>query len=113
MGSSQPGSLRRTADFQNARSSGVSRECGVFLWNLYLRPEHPEWGRRLGVVASRRIGNAVCRNRAKRRLRAVFRKHREVLPEVCDLVLVARRRVLSCPWSMLEQTFLRMAEQSS
>ncbi len=112
MGLPRHSALRRTADFQSARISGFSQECGVFLWNLYRRPENPEFGRRFGVVASRRIGNAVYRNRAKRRLRALFQKHQNLLPECCDLVLVARRRVLTAAWSELESVFLRMAQKS-
>ena len=44
---------------------------------------------RLGLVASRRVGNAVERNRAKRRVREWFRKHSE-LPLGADLVVILR-----------------------
>lgn len=112
MGLPRHSALRRTADFQSARISGDSQECGAFLWNLYLRPEESGSGRRFGVVASRRLGNAVVRNRAKRRLRALIQKHQHLLPESCDLVLVARRRVLTAAWSELETMFQRMALKS-
>lgn len=50
-------------------------------------------GIRFGLTASRKVGNAVCRNRAKRRLRALAR---EILPHYCetgyDIVLIARRQ---------------------
>jgi ribonuclease P protein component len=45
---------------------------------------------RLGVTASRRVGNAVVRNRVKRRIRAAFRLGRELLPPGSDVVVVAR-----------------------
>jgi len=112
MGLPRHSALRRTADFQSARISGCSQECGVFLWNLYQRPENSGSGKRFGVVASRRIGNAVYRNRAKRRLRALIQKHKDLLPEGCDLVLVARRRVLTAAWSELESVFIRMAQKT-
>jgi ribonuclease P protein component len=44
---------------------------------------------RLGVVASRRVGNAVIRNRGKRRVREWFRNH-DALPEGADLVVILR-----------------------
>ena len=45
---------------------------------------------RLGVVASRRLGGAVVRNRAKRRLREAFRLCRHMLSGQYDVILVAR-----------------------
>ena len=48
---------------------------------------------RLGLTVSKKLGKAVCRNRAKRLLTAAFR---ECLPQIdkgCDIVLVARSRI--------------------
>jgi ribonuclease P protein component len=44
---------------------------------------------RVGIVVSAKVGNAVARNRVKRRLREAIRHERASLPGV-DLVLVAR-----------------------
>ena len=51
------------------------------------RPAH----RRIGISASRRVGNAVVRNRIKRGVREWFRASREILPEDVDIVVIARR----------------------
>lgn len=69
---------------------------------LFLR-DAPDASARLGVVASRKVGNAVERARAKRRLREVFRLNRHLLPPGFrpDIVLVARRSILSAPWPRL------------
>ena len=53
---------------------------------------------RLGVVASRRVGNAVQRARAKRRMREVYRRQRGSLRGKVDVVLVARQAILDAPW---------------
>lgn len=45
---------------------------------------------RLGLSVSKRLGNAVARNRWKRILREAFRLHREQLPAGLDLVIVPR-----------------------
>ena len=48
-------------------------------------------GPRLGITASRRVGNAVQRNRAKRLLREAFRCVRAGLPAGLDLVVIVRQ----------------------
>jgi ribonuclease P protein component len=45
---------------------------------------------RLGVVASRKVGPAVARNRAKRLVREAFRLHPEVFPRGLDVVIIVR-----------------------
>ena len=50
----------------------------------------PERESRLGVTVTRRIGNAVQRNRVKRRVREFFRLHRHELQPAHDLLIIAR-----------------------
>jgi ribonuclease P protein component len=49
---------------------------------------------RLGIIASRKVGNAVQRNRAKRLIRDAFRRLHSGLREPLDLVVIATRRTL-------------------
>ncbi len=46
---------------------------------------------RLGITTGRKAGNAVVRNRFRRRVRAWFRARREDLEPGVDLVIIARR----------------------
>jgi ribonuclease P protein component len=46
---------------------------------------------RLGIVASRKVGNAVTRNRAKRLVREAFRSTRDLFQAGIDLVVIVRR----------------------
>lgn len=48
-------------------------------------------GSRLGITASRKVGNAVVRNRFKRRLREWFRLRRHEFRDDIDLVVIGRR----------------------
>lgn len=47
-------------------------------------------GRKMGCAVSRRVGRAVVRNRVKRYIREVYRKHRATLRDNVHLVVVAR-----------------------
>ena len=45
----------------------------------------------MGVTITKKVGNAVCRNGVKRRVREVFRHRRGELPADIDIVFVAKR----------------------
>ena len=64
---------------------------------------------RLGIVASKRVGGAVVRNRAKRRLREIFRRDRPsrtgAAPSL-DVVAIARRELVDAPFAAAEADFV-------
>ncbi len=88
--------LRRPGDFRAVREQGRRIDCGAFtLWHLRrAEPAVDAIPPRVGVVASiAAVGPAVQRNRAKRRLREIFRRHQDLVPAGSDLLLVARAAV--------------------
>ena len=58
---------------------------------------------RLGIAASQKIGNAVARNRAKRRARALF-MHSKPLKNM-DIVIVPKREMIDAPWVKIEADY--------
>jgi ribonuclease P protein component len=63
---------------------------------------------RLGIIASRRLGGAVARNRAKRVLRDVFRRQSSLMPAPArslDLVVIPRTDLLDAPVAVIETEF--------
>ena len=58
---------------------------------------------RVGLTVSKRIGGAVVRNRVKRRLRDVYRRHKAWLPASVAVVIVARRGLPDLPLAAVER----------
>ena len=58
---------------------------------------------RLGIAATRKMGAAVERNRAKRLVREVFRHHKPA--GAIDVVVVPRREILDAPYENVEAEF--------
>ena len=79
---------------------------------LFLRAA-PDASSRLGVVASKKVGNAPERAHAKRRLREAFRQNRiRFTASTDDVVLVARRSILKASWNDVVSELLKLASQA-
>ncbi|PID56369.1 ribonuclease P protein component [candidate division KSB3 bacterium] len=81
--------IKRKTDFQRVYQEGSKRVSSSFI--LYSTIEQGRSYCRLGITASRKVGNAVVRNRCKRVLREIFRRHKPLLPQGMDIVVVVRR----------------------
>ena len=94
--------LKKRADFLR---TAKGRRWSGSAFALQMRPrgeDAQDEPPRLGFTATKRLGGAVTRNRAKRRLRAAAA---EIFPALaktgCDYVLIARPGVLTCEFAAL------------
>lgn len=91
--------LKRRVEFQAVFDEG-RRTHGRFM-TILLRPNRLDRAR-LGIVASRKLGGAVQRNRAKRRIRHLFRTHKsDIAMDGQDVVIIPRRELLDAAFSAL------------
>jgi ribonuclease P protein component len=67
---------------------------------------------RFGIVTSKKIGNAVARNRAKRQLREILRNHRDELVPGYDLVIVARYNIKEAIFDRLAKDMLQLLKKA-
>jgi ribonuclease P protein component len=105
--------LRRQNDIRTVRAQGRRLECKPFtVWWRTRSDAEPAAGPRLCVAASiAAVGPAVQRNRAKRRVREIFRRHQDLLPPSCDLLIVVRSAVNRRPFPELERNFVEACEK--
>lgn len=92
--------LHSRTEFQKVYEGG--RKVHGRHLTLFLLPTEGAQSR-LGVAATRKIGHAVARNLAKRRLREIFRRHRP--PGGLDVVVVAKREFFEAPFDTLVEEF--------
>ena len=96
--------LQSTGDIRAVFAARISAH-GQHL-SVYGRKRAPAGAGRFTVAAGRRVGNAVTRNRAKRRLRALVREFG--VPDGTDLVLVAKPSAATAPYRDLLEEFRRL-----
>lgn len=68
---------------------------------------------RVGIIVSKRVGNAVVRNKVKRRLREICRKERHALVGGLRLVVVARPSAASATFEEMREDWLRSAKRAA
>ena len=83
--------IRKAHEFAAVLGKGRKRRCPHF--TLHILSTSSGGCARLGVIASRRVGGAVERNRAKRLLREAFRRCGSRLSPGTDVVAVARSSI--------------------
>ncbi len=93
--------LRRPAEFRRVRDV-AARGIAHALLVMYTAP-NDLGATRVGITVSRRVGNAVVRNRVRRRLREALRARftQNQLPPNADLVISARPASARASWSQL------------
>ncbi|MGD0831212.1 MAG: ribonuclease P protein component [Terracidiphilus sp.] len=110
--------LRRHADYQRAYAASRKRQSASMSWFLAPQPApdtvfEPAKGPRVGLTAGKVLGKAHERNRIKRRMREALRRHAELLPAGCDLILHPRRTVLTLEFKKLEAEVVRILQQAN
>lgn len=94
--------MKKRADFVAVQSSGRSKAASAFIILAIPGGEALSFG----YTATKKLGNAVCRNRAKRRMRAVVHEVTKALPDLSParVVLIARHSVLNAPFEKMVES---------
>ena len=80
--------LRKRIEFKRAEKNKVARLVTKHVVILVAPNDMPRV--RIGLTASKKVGGAVVRNRAKRLLREIYRRNKYLFPQGHDYILIAK-----------------------
>jgi len=98
--------LRSRSQYNKALEEGQKKRIGTFC-TVFFIPNNLD-RLRLGIIASKKIGNAVVRNQSKRRIREVFRVIKSRISPAFDIVIISGKDLIRLPFSTLEQRILQV-----
>ena len=87
--------LRKRIEFEHLKKNGLRIQNNLYIikYAFNLNSE----ASRLGITVTKKIGNAVVRNRIKRLIREFFRKNRKQLTQNYDINVIVKQRIINYP----------------
>lgn len=102
--------LTQAAEFLKVKNEGASCHGKLIVLSVL---KNPAGETRVGLITSRRVGNAVKRNKVRRRMRELVRVNFPRLKPHLWLVLIARQSAVGATFRALEEEWLRLAQRTS
>ena len=93
--------LTKRPEFQKVLAEGekkrIGRLCTVFSLPNGLNRK------RLGIIASKKVGNAVARNRVKRSIRETFRQIKHRMTPAVDIVVISGKEMVAESYKVIDE----------
>ncbi|MBB3068552.1 ribonuclease P protein component [Paenibacillus baekrokdamisoli] len=102
--------LRKREDFSRIYRNGKSFANNQFV--VYWSRQHQADPFRLGVSASKKIGNAVVRNRMRRMVKEIVRQHTERMAGQLDFIVIVRKPAVGMKMKELEKSLLHVFKRA-
>ena len=103
--------LTHRLEYERVKQNGVTQRGKLLMLNAMPTENPGPW--RAGFVTSGRVGGAVVRNRVRRRLREIVRRHQHELRQSVWFVIIARYEAATATYAALEDEWLRLARRAS
>lgn len=103
--------LTSASEFGRVRTEGQVARGTLLVLGLLETGEAKPF--RAGFVTSKRVGSAVIRNRVRRRLREIIRRHQHETRNGLWIVVIARAAAARATYAALEDEYLRLAKRAS
>jgi ribonuclease P protein component len=103
--------LSRSSEFRLVKASGKSWTGKYLVLAILMRDtEEPT---RIGIIATKRLGDAVSRNQVRRRIREIFRLNQHRIKKGFWVVTIARLSAAKAAFDELQRDWLRLVERAS
>jgi ribonuclease P protein component len=103
--------LTQSAEFEQVKKNGRVYRGRSVLLSILRAKDATRF--RAGFITSRALGSAVARNRVRRRLREIVRKHQREIVDGTWIVTIARAHAVGATYQELEVEWLRLAKRAS
>ncbi|KMK77896.1 ribonuclease P protein component [Alkalihalobacillus pseudalcaliphilus] len=98
--------IKKNKEFSLVFNKGTSVANRQFVIYALAKEEQNQF--RLGLSVSKKVGNAVTRNRVKRMIRTFFQTYKERLHTEYDFVVIARKPVATMEYAEVEASLLHV-----
>jgi ribonuclease P protein component len=103
--------LAKREDFNKVFRFGKSVANQQFVLYHFTKPEHEYF--RLGVSVSKKIGNAVVRNRLRRIMKEIVRLNKDGITLTADFILIARKPIVEMDYKQIESCLLHVLKKAN
>ena len=103
--------LTHRSEYERVKRDGITQRGKLLMLNVMPLENSGPW--RAGFVTSARVGVAVVRNRVRRRLREIVRRHQHDLRQGVWFVIIARHEAAAASYGALEDEWLRLGRRAS
>lgn len=102
--------LTKTKDFQRVRRDGQSYAHPLL---VLIHLVNDSESSRFGIIAGKSIGNAVKRNKVKRRIRSILSDQIPEIKDHQDMIFIARKRSADATFDQLKQAVYELIKRAS
>jgi ribonuclease P protein component len=103
--------LTHRSEYERVKRNGITQRGKLLMLNAMPMENSGSW--RAGFVTSARLGGAVVRNRVRRRLREIIRRHQHELRRDVWFVIIGKHEAATASYGALEDEWLRLARRAS
>ena len=103
-------SVKENVNFKRAYHRGKGAALGII--NVHWR-KNTLGRQRLGITVSKKLGSSPVRNRTRRIIRAAAYSCRDILPQSCDIIIVARSKIIGAKSTDVERVLRENFEKDN